>query len=128
SERWANSTAVAMQDPGDVHPALQPYEVLARPARAGNETTLAVALYELEEGAERFTEMSTIYGDAKGRVSTVFPDADRSFQKQLNNTTVSGVQSRGLAGVFTQDAVDKAVYTQAVVDNGTQDIGIVLAA
>jgi hypothetical protein len=72
--------------------------------------------------------MSTIFGDAASRGKAVVADADRGFQKQLNNTTLEPSRTRGLAGVFMVDAIDRAVYTQDIVDNGTASLGIVLGA
>lgn len=127
-EKWANFTAAARVDPGADSATLAPYEILVKPAREHNETILSLAATVVERTAQRLSEIQTVYGDAASRGLTVMTDADRGFQRQLNNTTLAPAQSRGLAGVFSADAIDKGVYVQDAVDNGTVTLGVIEAA
>lgn len=127
-DRWTNVSRAVLTDPGELHPSLARYEALAKPARENNESLLAAAALVLEQATQRLTEMQTVYGDAASRGITVVRDADRGFQGALNNTTLVPAQSRGLSGIFVADAIDKGVYVQRIVENGTADVNLVLSA
>lgn len=114
--------------PGSLPPSMDRYEALARPLRANNESVMSLAAVVLEQGAQRYGGMQTIFGDAASRGKDAVRDADRSFLKQLNNTTLQPATDYGLQGVFVADAVDRALATQRVVDQGAATLGLVLSA
>lgn len=129
-EPWRNLTAAAVVElpPGTLPSYADRLEELARPVRAANESTLSVAIALAEQRLVRANGMETIFGDAQSRGKNIVADAARGMSKQLNNTTVAKAQAHGLQGVFTADAIDRALFAQEFVERGEATIGTVIVA
>lgn len=127
-EAWANVTQAALGVEGEAPPYLETIDALAMPARNNSETTMAVAFLLAEQRATRAYSMQTIFGDAESRGLAVVQDAARGMNKQLNNTTLETPRSHGLSGVFTSDAIDRAMLTNELLAAGNASLGTVIVA
>lgn len=124
---WAEIGQVAIASAPDGQEAERLGEIAA-PARANNESMLAIASWLAEQRVMRAGGMQTIFGDAGTRGLDVVNDAARGMNKQLNNTTLEDAHDRSLLGVFTVDAIDRARFTNEFIANGTADLGTVIVA
>lgn len=129
-EAWANATAKAVEEvpEGALPGYVSGMEEIARPIRANNESLMSIAISLAEQRTMRAMNMETIFGDAQSRGKNIVADAARGMGKQLNNTTVQKVQAYGLEGVFTADAIDRALFAQGFIERGEATIGTVLTA
>lgn len=127
---WAQQTGYALQDPGytTVPAHLEELEKLATPVRANNESVMAFTIALAEQRAARATNIVVIFGDAQSRGMDVVSDAARGMRGQLNNTTMAAPRAHGLTGVFTADAMDRAIFTQSFVERQLADLNIIIAA
>jgi hypothetical protein len=128
-EGWADLMEVSLEaDRGTPAAHLESLDALARPVRENGESTLAVAMELAYQRANRASSMQTIFGDAASRGQPVVEDAARGMGRQLNNTTIETPRSYGLSGVFTSDAIDRALFTQEFVSSGNATLATVIAA
>lgn len=100
----------------------------AKPAREANESLLALAAVIAEQRSARADGMQTIFGDANSRGMDVVRDSSRGMGKLLDNTTLDTPRSYGMLGVFTSDAIDRALLTTDYVAEGKADLNVVIAA
>lgn len=126
---WQQMAGAALAPPeGDPPAHLKQLEDVAAEARERNESVLAIAVNLAEQRAARATSIYVIYGDATSRGKDVTADAARAMGRQLENTSMQPARDVGLLGVFTADAIDRAIKTRDYADQGLVDLGIVIAA
>lgn len=129
AENWSAISQRAVEPlEGNVATHLQPLEKVAKEIRENNETTLAIIINIAEQRADRATTISVMFGDARTRGLDVVRDAAHGMNSQLNNTTMELPRSYGLAGIFTADAIDRAIFTNEFVARGQADLGAITAA
>ncbi|MFA5860820.1 MAG: hypothetical protein WDA16_03905 [Candidatus Thermoplasmatota archaeon] len=131
SKNWSIMANVALADPGygdRIPNQLQALEEFGKDVRAHNESTMALVISLAEQRASRATSIEVIFGDARSRGLDVVHDAARGMNLQLNNTTLETATKYGLLGVFTADAIDRAVFTDEFVDRGQAQLSFIIAA
>lgn len=128
-EGWTNVSALALASGVDRPPAhLEGIEVLADPARANNESLLAIGFMLATQRAARISSMETIFGDATSRNPNVANDTARYMAAQANNTTLEAPRSFGLLGLFTSDALDRVRLTQEYHARGKAGLEVIFVA
>ena len=102
---------------------LEPLERVAGDSRARGEGVLALALVLAELRDARVAAIQQQLGDAAARGLDAVGDAARALGRAAANVSLAEPRSRGLLGVFTADALDRARYTVPLGESGAVGLG-----